>query len=277
MLDAITQFFGSNIMTSMMLLTLFSLTLLGVIVVIYLYASRMHPKERFLMFSKTGAWTRSIRLYNGKFPTEMDIMSLLLGKKNCGFPIELFDTEYFNGKKYYLAQYVEGRIFPLPFTNKLGYANIYVKFCPKCNISDWTMFPATRCQKCKELLAIRSEQIEATKLHELKFRPDLEKRAAFGLDVTKGYIPLQEWITMYDIGQKIAEEMDRSEYETKDILDKNNPILTVIIASLPMAIILAGFSLAIYLMFMGLGGEFSKGTENLLQAAQMLNQTCKVV
>ncbi|MEO0132704.1 MAG: hypothetical protein ABIK73_07240 [candidate division WOR-3 bacterium] len=257
---------------TMLLVVLSSLVILAASLSVYFFAGKIHPKVKFLVFSKTGAHTRSYRLYYGKYPTDLDIISILIGKKSTGFPITLFNYEFLNGKKYYLAQYYEGRLFPTDMANKLGYGDIIVKYCPKCETSDISLEPLSNCPKCKSKLDLRSEKILNVKLHELKFAPELEKRCVFKPDLANDtLIPLQEWLAMYDIGQKIAEEMERSENEAKEMIDKN-PFMTVLIATLPLAIILAGFSLAIYLMFMGLGGEFSRGSELLKEAALILKE-----
>jgi hypothetical protein len=249
----------------------------------YVYFSKIHPKKKFVVYSRTGIHNRTYRLYYGKVPTELDIMSLLLGQRPTGFPINWFHAEHYFGKKCYVGQFIEGRLFPLPLSNMLGFVTFTLKVCSnsECKFSDKTLSSDVKnCPKCKSVLKYDSIQISELELQELKFNPEFEKRAVYHTELDNEenhHLPLSEWLIMYDVGAKIAEAMAQGVDETKHILDQNNPFITALIASAPLAIIMIGFGFSAYIMWQGMGQAFSAGGTILSAASNNNLETAKIV
>lgn len=260
----------TNLGDVLLIFLFLSVILVGAMGTAYLYGSRLHPKVKFMAFTETGIWILNMRLYMDRFPTRKDLLSILLGNFDAGFPISEFSYSYFQGQKVYICQIIDGRIFPLPMLNRLGYADVYVQHCPKCGKSTSEMQNMLSCPDCRAKLVMKSEKISAVRLHEMKFNPSIESRALYAMDLKNNLIPISEWLTMYDVGKRIAELMDRSELETQKLLDRHNPFLTVIIATLPMAIIILGFALAVYIIFIGLGSGLKETAQLLYESTKLL-------
>lgn len=243
------------------------------------YFSKMHPKKGFKIHSRTGVHTRQYRLKDGKIPTELDIFSILLGKKQPGFPITWFKQNYYDGKQFYEAQYIEGRIMPLPLSDMLGTATVLLKKCKDCSESSryWEE-NIDKCPKCGGAIIFETETISNVTLQAIKFNPDVEVRAMYKVEIDNDKkLPLSEYVAMFDVGAKIAEAMSESTEETQGILNQNNPFVTAIIAALPLAVLMIGFGFAAYIMWTGMGNAISTAgttlqtsTSNNLLAAQIL-------
>ena len=240
--------------------------------VMFFYANKLHPKKTFKVISKTGWHTKKFRLWYEKVPCNDDILTLMLGKIPVGFPISWFRTEYFDKSQFYIAQYAEGRIFPLPLKDKLGTVTATIKHCPKCNDSDrfWDGSVSV-CDKCNEKLIFDPIVLDSVHLHRMKFNPEFETRAIYVPEVeTDIGIPLAEYVRMFDVGAKIAEAITQSQMETKHVLDQQNPFMTVLLATLPLAIILIAFGFGAYIMWQGMGQNFQEGAKVLAPAAENL-------
>ena len=264
----------------------------------YVWFSRIHPKGKFKIYARTGVFTREYRLYYGKVPTELDIFSLLLGKRPVGFPITWFSHEFYEVKKfgifsamdkYFIAQSIDYRLFPLPLHDKLGVITFVMQKCPKCGISDklWNS-SLKNCPSCNEKLVYEPHAINALDLQRLKYNPETETRAIYSTEIDKDkMLPLAEYLAVYDVGAKIAEAMASNNDDNKQILDQNNPFITAIIESLPLAIIMIGFGVAAYVMWQGMGdsmntgatllkdasSNFAEGTRYLYNATTLMNKS----
>lgn len=266
----------------------------------HVYFGRMHPKKKFKVYARTGVHDRAWRVWHGKIPTELDIFSLILGKKPVGFPLSWFKYDYYATKKYgflpsmemcYVAQSVENRIFPLPLTPMLGTATVVLKKCsdPVCGHSDrfWD-YTIDKCTLCGQPLIYETMVVDNVYLQAMKFNPEIEKRALYTTELDKTgqrmLLPLGEFVAMYDVGSKIAEAMDISDMQTQQALSANNPMLTVLYAALPLTIIMIGFGLASFISWQSMGStlvEAGKQTsltmENMKIIAEITQNTTMIL
>lgn len=236
--------------------------IIGIIgVFMFLYMNRMHPKKGFKVYSRTGVHTRSWRLYRGHTPTEADIFSILLGKKPIGFPISWFRREYYDKKEFVVCQYIDGRIIPLPLEDMLGNTQFVNKVCPNCKEEGFND-EEKDCPKCGNKFEWQTVMLSALHLQRLKFSREIEQRRLYTEEITSDKrLPLSEYLELYDVGAKIAEAMTQNIDDTKAILDQNNPFITALIASLPLAIIMIGFGFSAYVMWMGMGDAMNTNAQ----------------
>jgi len=242
---------------------------------LFVYFQTIHPKVTFKVYSRTGVHTKMYRLYYGKYPTDQDIFALLLGKRPVGFPIKWFKYDYFDGKFCYVAQFIDGRLFPLPIRPMLGMAQVQMKVCTSCKKSDKTLDVSLHaCPDCKGKLEYQTLTLEATYLQEMKYDPEIETRALYSTEIDQkgNRVPLSEWLIMYDIGAKIAEAMDKSDDETRHVLEQNNPFIAAILASAPLAIIMIAFGFASYIMWQGMGSNMSEIVRTMADITRMLKE-----
>lgn len=251
----------------------------------FFYFNNLHPIANFKIFSRTGTHTRKYRLFRGKVPTRMGIIELMLGKKPFGFLIANFKQDYYDGKQFYVAQYVDGRLFPLPLADVIDNQTFSCKICEKCRTSlkEWDS-ELTECSECEGKLIFEPVVINGLDLHALKFNPELEKRYIYKMDIDGRKIPVSECAQVYDIGGKIAEQIAESTDVAQEIVDKHNPFLTVLIATAPMTIILLVFAFTGYIMWQANGQAFKEGadvlttaSENNLKAIEMLVNATKPI
>jgi len=264
-----------------LLFVLFAIAIIFVSLYFFLLFSKMHPKVFFKIYARNGVWTEARRLYGGKIPTKLSIIDIMLGFKAQGFPIKYFRQENFDRKFYYVAQSIEGRLFPLPLSDVVGNTIFYEFVCENSECRTNTTPEGKKyfspeekqCPVCFSEISVRSVAVNNLILHTLKFSPDIEKRALWRMDTQvepAKYIPISEFIQIYDIGAKIAEMMTEEQMETKTLLDQKNPVMTAIISALPMAILLFGFGVAAYLLWQGMGANFNEGAKALQTATENL-------
>lgn len=238
------------------------------------YGNLLHPKRKFLVLTKQGIIEKDFRIYNGEFVTASNLLEIFLNKIRSGFSIKAFTVDYIGKKKLFgvswtpcfLAQEIEGRIFPLPISAALGTAELYFLSCPKCK----TIFDygTDKCKKCGGKGIVTSKIVSNVELEEMRFTDELEKRNYFVQGLENNLIPVVEWIEKFDTGQKIAELMARTDEEARGVLEKHSPILTVLISVLPLGIILFAFAFAFYIMFSAFGHEYAEATTNLKAASE---------
>ena len=264
----------------------------GVIgIFIFFYFERMHPKQRFMIRTAAGYQMKALRLYGHEIPTELDIITLLFGKRPRGFRLQYFNYEFISQPhpipffpptlaKTYVGEYIQGHLFPIPFD--AGTTQFVMRRCSKCQFSDrLTTLDAPNCPKCQgaweEVPIILSNE----DLQLLKYSPDSEQRQIFTMQTLekRGRLPLFEYIAIADVGKRALEMMDNTTSETKTVLDSNNPFITALIAALPLSITLILFAFGVFVMWQALGDSLTKGSEqmalasqNLIEVAQMLKE-----
>lgn len=246
----------------------------------FFYFQKIHPKTSFMVYARNGIFKRTYRLYYGKVPTELDIFSLLLGKRPTGFPLNWFRYEFVEGKRFglfsnldkmYIGQFLDGRLYPLPFGEMLGKITVMLKLCSNTtcgNSNKYWGVEENKCEKCGSKLSYETVALDALLLQGMKYNPDLIDKAYFTTELDKNkMLPLSEFIAIYDVGSKIAEAMASNNDDNQKILDQNNPFITALIASLPLAIIMIGFGVAAYVMWQGMGDSMNTGMTTMKDAA----------
>ncbi|VVB58314.1 Uncharacterised protein [Candidatus Anstonella stagnisolia] len=244
----------------------------------YMNVNKKHPKVNFLLLSKMGIITRGVRLFSGKTVSTVTAWELLLGKIPSGFRISDFTYEYVGTKKTYVGYWIDGRI--LPTTMNFGNTQFTLIKCPKCGKSDaldtsWMKDKGgiLFCSDCDCPLKEEGILLDNVLLHALKFDPSLETRFIYfsekiGDSIKK--IPIQEWVSIYDIAARIGDIFTHEIRNVDNYVEKQNPLLTILMATVPYAIITLTMAVAIYVMWLGVNGQITQSAQLLLEAAKEL-------
>jgi len=253
---------------------------------LYLYNlfNRMHPKKRFEIMTRRGKRSIFFRCYNNAIPVfGLNLFDLiLLRDPPSGVPLENFRTVPWADvdAPVYSAIVIDTDILPTEMPT--GTEGFILMRCSKkeCDyVKRWhdpAVFKkngagAFLCPACENEVIRESITVSSEHLHLVKTMAIEENRFLLKM-MQDTPISFDKFIQDWRIGGKLYAIRTECKRFSREMVDKNNPILTNLTFFIPLGIGIFILGLAGAAIYAGIGDQIMKATAQMHETALLLRE-----